>query len=148
MEEPVDAPRPIFIVGMPRSGTTLVEHIISGHSSVKACGEVPYAGQICRHILISAKPSVEMAQRIRTHYLNHVRKHYHPLKKSFTDKLPINFRWIPALAMTFPSAKFIHVHRNPLQLVGLFTRRTSLSKRWAGVTLWMTSTNIIVATMH
>ena len=54
-----------------------------------------------------------MAQRIRTHYLNHVRKHYHPLKKSFTDKLPINFRWIPALAAAFPSAKFIHVHRNP-----------------------------------
>ena len=103
---------PIFIVGMPRSGTTLVEQIVSCHSTVVAGGELKFA---TRHILqlindpgsVTNKTSV-----LHDRYMSDALTSTHA-EKFFTDKLPHNFLFTPILAKAFPSAKIIHVYRDP-----------------------------------
>jgi len=105
-------PRPIFILGMPRSGTTLVEQIISSHSQVTGAGEL---NQVKRHSLALAigetTLSKENISEFREKYLLKLNK----LSKGnqfVTDKMPQNFRFIPLICAALPEAKIIHVQRN------------------------------------
>jgi tetratricopeptide (TPR) repeat protein len=104
---------PIFIVGMPRSGTTLVEQIISSHSLVNAAGELPFLSELCHPILSKNKTifSDELLN-IRTHYLNKLEK-FAGENKFITDKMPQNFYYIGLITKIFPEAKIIHVSRDP-----------------------------------
>lgn len=104
---------PVFIIGMPRSGTTLVEQIISSHSGVFGAGELDFVDSFGAAIALGKIESNEIT-------LLSFRKRY--LKKLqelasgcsiVTDKMPHNFRYIGMLAAAFPEAKFIHVQRNP-----------------------------------
>jgi len=105
-------PNPIFIVGMPRSGTTLVEQIISSHPKVKGAGELNFAEKFGREI---ATGTSEVNQKTIIDFHN---KYLIKLKnisdgKSFiTDKMPLNFRFLGLLISSFPSCKIIHVKRN------------------------------------
>ncbi len=104
---------PIFIVGMPRSGTTLVEQIISSHSLVTGAGELPYAAQFGSAITKGlTKVDREALLNFRHKYLTKLKSHSHG-KLLVTDKMPQNFRLIGLLAAAFPEAKIIHVKRNP-----------------------------------
>ncbi len=104
---------PIFIVGMPRSGTTIVEQIISSHSQVTGAGELPYAAQFGSAIAKGlSKVDREVLLNFRNNYLEKLKKHSSS-KFLITDKMPQNFRYIGLLAAVFPEAKFIHVKRNP-----------------------------------
>lgn len=104
---------PVFIVGMPRSGTTLVEQIISSHSKVTGAGELSFidefGGNLGKGISKISKSSL----------LDFRKKYLEKLKKIsegnmiITDKLPQNFRYIGLIASAFPEAKIIHVQRNP-----------------------------------
>ncbi len=103
---------PIFIVGMPRSGTTLVEQIISSHSLVTGAGELPYAAQFGSAIAKGVfKVDHEVLLNFRKKYLEKIREHSYS-KLLVTDKMPQNFRYIGLLAAAFPEAKIIHVKRN------------------------------------
>ena len=104
---------PIFILGMPRSGTTLLEQIISTHSQIYGAGELRYLPNILNKLSIE-KP-INLANyfaEIRNYYLDNLSK---ISKKPFIiDKMPANFRWIGFIVNALPEAKIIHIERNPM----------------------------------
>ena len=104
---------PIFILGMPRSGTTLVEQIVSSHSQVCGAGELSFldrfGGKICLgDEVISSKNLLE----VRKAYLNELKK-VSENKPFVTDKMPHNFINIGVIVKALPEAKIIHVKRDP-----------------------------------
>ena len=104
---------PIFILGMPRSGTTLVEQIISAHSEVKGAGELKFIGQLGGAIGLGKKaPSKEKFLQVREFYLEKLNK-LSGGKTMVTDKMPQNFLYLGLISIIFPEAKIIHVKRDP-----------------------------------
>ena len=104
---------PIFIVGMPRSGTTLVEQIISSHSKVTGAGELNFTKQFGAGIATGFnEANNETLLGFRHNYLNKLQD-VSVGNHIVTDKMPQNFRYIGLLAAAFPEAKIIHVKRNP-----------------------------------
>ena len=104
---------PIFIVGMPRSGTTLVEQIISSHSKVTGAGELAFAAQFGAAIATGiTEANNESLLNFRSKYLTKL-KSVSNENLIITDKMTQNFRYIGLLAAAFPEAKIIHVKRNP-----------------------------------
>lgn len=106
------APSPIFIVGMPRSGTTLTERILASHSGVAAAGERNWLKTALLRAHVDRKGSPEArAFRIAENYCAQIPK---SLKRTgyLTDKMPLNFRFVKEAALAFPNAKFVHVHRD------------------------------------
>ena len=105
--------KPIFIVGMPRSGTTLVEQIISSHSQVIGGGELPFVSQFGNSIALdSSKVDTNTLLSFRKSYL----KKLQIISKDnsvIIDKMPQNFLYIGLLAAAFPEAKIVHTKRNP-----------------------------------
>jgi tetratricopeptide (TPR) repeat protein len=113
--------RPIFILGMPRSGTTLVEQIISSHSQVTGAGELSYMSDQPKQFKGGALafhkrfPSMNQAQwqSIAQAYLVGL-NNYDEGKQRITDKMPHNFLNIGIISKLFPNAKIIHCKRNPV----------------------------------
>lgn len=104
---------PIFIVGMPRSGTTLVEQIISSHSRVTGAGELNFAAQFGVGIATGViRANDEYLLDFRHKYLNKL-QNFSSGNLIVTDKMPLNFRYLGLLAAAFPEAKIVHVKRNP-----------------------------------
>jgi len=104
---------PVFIVGMPRSGTTLVEQIISSHPQVTGAGELSFAAQF-------GAPLSRGLTLIDNDALNNFRKKYLAGLQNIsqgnltvTDKMPNNFLYLGLIAAAFPEAKIVHVKRNP-----------------------------------
>ncbi len=115
--------RPIFIVGMPRSGTSLVEQILSGHRQVAGGGELETSLQIVHSKLpeMTGKPADEALRVLEPAHLRALGEFYCRQNRSlvesaerFTDKLPFNFALIGMLACLFPEARFVHVHKHPM----------------------------------
>ena len=103
---------PIFIVGMPRSGTTLVEQIISSHSRVNGAGELYFANKFGAGIAGGiTKANNQSLLDFRHNYLKEL-QNFANGKLVVTDKMPQNFRYIGLLAAAFPEAKIVHVKRN------------------------------------
>ncbi|MDC3205786.1 tetratricopeptide repeat protein, partial [Paracoccaceae bacterium] len=103
---------PIFILGMPRSGTTLVEQIISAHSRITGAGELNYIKQF--GFKIATEPTsinTGAVSKFRQKYLSELTK-MSSGKRFVTDKMPQNFRFIPLICAALPEAKIIHVQRN------------------------------------
>ena len=106
-------PLPIFIVGMPRSGTTLVEQIVSSHLQVSGAGELSFATQFGAAIATGFFEANEAALLDFHHkYLTKL-KSFSNGNLFVTDKMPQNFLYIGLLAAVFPEAKIVHVKRNP-----------------------------------
>ena len=105
-------PNPIFILGMPRSGTTLVEQIISSHSEVTGAGEQRYISHYGFHLAIGSGsvPSTKISD-FRNKYLLELAR-VSDDKHFVTDKMPQNFRFIPLICAALPEATIIHVKRN------------------------------------
>ena len=104
---------PIFILGMPRSGTSLTEQIISAHSDVTGCGELNFASNygmsIARGKSAISPKDIEV---FRDAYIEAVST-LDPKTKFITDKMPQNFRIIGLLTSAFPEARIIHTKRDP-----------------------------------
>jgi Flp pilus assembly protein TadD len=113
---------PIFVVGLPRSGTTLLEQILGSHPHVHGAGELAVAkemfDQIPRMMNVQAAPSVciphltrEVVQQLGTEYLARLRE-LHPTATRIVDKMPDNYLWLGFLYAIFPRAKFIYSKRD------------------------------------
>jgi len=120
-ESVASVPRPLFIVGMPRSGSTLVEHILASHSQVEAVGELPFIENMARALdcqggfaraleQLSAEQCREGAQT----YIGQVRPFLNGKRQAFVDKWPDNFWYIGLIRALFPEARIINVVRDPL----------------------------------
>ena len=107
-----NGPVPVFILGMPRSGTTLVEQIISSHSDVTAAGEL---SEINRYggLLAQGTNTVteEALSQFRQNYLRELTKRSDG-KRLVTDKMPLNCTYIALICAAFPEAKIVHVQRD------------------------------------
>ena len=125
IEPPDDAtPTPIFIFGMPRSGTTLVERLIGANAAIATCGEIDFFGPALnrighRHGLDDA-PRLdtlreEECTELREAYIARVGRLTEPTRY-FTDKTPGNYYYLGLLAHLFPAARFIHCVRHPLDV--------------------------------
>jgi tetratricopeptide (TPR) repeat protein len=114
-----DRRTPIFVLGMPRSGTTLVEQILASHGEVVGGGErrtlnaavAPHMRAL-RHAA-RPRPTAGMLQSVREAYLSDGISHGGGAT-CFTDKMPLNFRWIGFVANSLPEAKIVHVSRHPI----------------------------------
>ena len=110
-------PAPVLIIGMPRSGTTLVEQIISSHPEVGAGGELNFWNERGLAWLRSGtggediKPS--FLAKAGVEYLQVLRA-ISPTGARVTDKMPFNFLWAGLIHAAFPRAVFIHCRRAPV----------------------------------
>ena len=105
--------RPIFIVGMPRSGTSLVEQIVASHNEAHGAGELEFSTQIFSSII--ANISVEVDKKDLLFFREQYLAKLNALKCSkniITDKMPMNFRYIGLILSAFPEAKIIHLKRD------------------------------------
>lgn len=122
---------PIFVLGMPRSGTTLTEQIIASHHDVYGAGELPDLLRIAHR---KTDPNTTTFPDNLRH-LDHATlkawgseyiaslKQRAPNAKHITDKMPANFFAVPLIHLMLPNAKIIHVNRNPVDTcVSCFTR--------------------------
>jgi tetratricopeptide (TPR) repeat protein len=104
---------PIFIVGMPRSGTTLTEQIISSHPDIYGAGELPYLTSVEKEFgFVTEENCTKMGEA----YIEHVRNIDEESKvaRYFTDKMPGNFMRLGQIIASMPNAKIIHCQRNPI----------------------------------
>ncbi len=129
-----DVPQPIFILGFPRSGTTLVEQTLSAHPKIAAGDELPLIHEITAIMpRMLASPlgypealaelwmgdQREGLDNLRDYYLQKVRQ-LGVLRDGaarFTDKMPLNETHLGLIALLFPQAPLIHVLRHPLDVV-------------------------------
>ena len=119
---------PIFIVGMPRTGTTLVDRILSSHHEVESAGELQamplavkqLAGTPSRLVIdpatIKASGGVDPAA-IGDAYLARAGHHRTSGKARFTDKLPANFLYVGHIAGALPNARIVCLRRNPMDTI-------------------------------
>ena len=115
---------PVFVVGMPRSGTTLVEQILASHPQVHGAGELPDIGTIAstipKHLPDGAsypagisKAPEGLLKGFGESYLKRVRE-LAPDAKRIVDKMPVNFNHLGLIATMFPNAQIIHCRRDAL----------------------------------
>jgi tetratricopeptide (TPR) repeat protein len=116
--------RPVFIVGMPRSGTTLTEQIISSHPEVAGAGELGEMGSIARSIGDNIKlmsrygahlmsMSREESQKLAQRYLKFIDRTSREAAR-VTDKMPHNFEQLGLIALLFPNATIIQCKRDAI----------------------------------
>lgn len=112
--------RPIFIFGMPRSGTTLVEQILVSHPLIASIGEAGHVGHVAAGLAIGPD-AVQASPDSIISNLAAFRERYFSLAKErigektcFVDKMPTNFLNLGVIALAFPEAPLIHCRRNPL----------------------------------
>jgi tetratricopeptide (TPR) repeat protein len=113
-----EAPDPIFIVGMPRAGSTLVEQILSSHSQVEGTSELPdlplltrRPGPYPRGIL---EASAEERRALGEEYLKRAGVQRRTDRPFFIDKLPNNWLYVPFIHLVLPNATIIDARRHPL----------------------------------
>jgi len=117
---------PIFIIGLPRSGSTLLEQILASHSQVEGTQELPNVQQVVgrlrgfgpesatpRYPRILAELSAEDFSRLGAQYLNDTRS-YRGGKPCFIDKMPNNFRHVGLMHLMLPNARIIDARREPM----------------------------------
>lgn len=103
---------PIFIVGMPRSGSTLLAELLSANPGVCNRGELECLGQLAQQPSLSGIPSLESLDQAATVYTRQSRQDDAQGSSWFIDKNPLNFRYIDLALAMFPDAKIIYCRRN------------------------------------
>lgn len=116
---------PIFVLGMPRSGSTLIEQILSSHSDVSGAGEVKYLKQSIQDHLIRDKGTFSNALPSWTReplaaaaneYLGRLQSHANG-RVRVVDKMPGNFAFIGLIHLMIPNASIIHTSRQPMATI-------------------------------
>lgn len=115
---------PIFIVGLPRTGTTLTERIISSHSQVSSLGETLFLQLMLRQesgVRSTERMTPEMIQSVAAKDVSPIAQGYLDMvqyrlgdESFFIDKLPLNFLYLGFIAKAWPQARIVHLVRNPM----------------------------------
>ena len=115
---------PIFVIGMPRAGSTLIEQILASHSQVEGTSELPYMPNIVRRLELErpdgdypelvAELGRDQLRAIGDEYLRSAAMHRKTDKPYFIDKLPNNWLNIGLIHMILPNARIIDARRHPL----------------------------------
>jgi len=111
---------PIFIVGMPRSGTSLIEQVLASHSEVFGAGEITDLDDTINKFFIHKKTLSDSKTFLKKNFYkagNYYLKKTKEIssdKKHITNKLPLNFRWLGLIKLILPKAIIIHCKRNPM----------------------------------
>ncbi len=114
--------RPVFVLGMPRSGTSLTEQILASHSEVAGAGELSYAYDTVHRIRdMTGKAFPENMEMLSAEQFRALGEYYisrHSAEdlalRYLVDKTPLNFQYIGVLGLALPRARFIHCHREPV----------------------------------
>jgi tetratricopeptide (TPR) repeat protein len=119
-----EGPTPIFIVGLPRTGTTLAERILSSHSMVESAGEtffMPAAIQRCSGTAAGTAMTADIIARAARCPIEAIGRAYLDAigyrlggKPMFIDKYPENFLYLGFIAKAFPHARLVHLRRDPM----------------------------------
>lgn len=127
-----DIAQPVFILGFPRSGTTLVEQMLSAHRNITAGDELPFIQELWKNLprlldsplaYPEALAELWLADHcrdldvLRDHYLGRAQQRGLATTDWFTDKMPLNETHLGLIHMLFPQAPLIHVQRHPLDVV-------------------------------
>lgn len=127
-----DSEKPIFIVGMMRSGTTLVEQIVSSHPQVAPAGEQPFWMTRAHEAIEtgSARSSGDRLRSLAEEYLTSIET-LAPGAERVTDKMPDNYLVLGLIHLAFPRAKLIHIRRNPADTaISIYTTPNPARIRW------------------
>ncbi len=122
-----NAADPIFVLGLPRAGSTLVEQILASHSAVEGTMELPYIGAIAksldqwqrdsgteRYPEVLATLDQDTLCQLGEAYLDKTRPHRKLGRASFVDKMPNNYAHIGLIHLILPNARIIDVRRHPM----------------------------------
>lgn len=135
-------PAPIFVLGMPRSGTSLAEQILASHPKVHGAGEVNYFNVVSQASQLTNANNEIVTQNIDAtrstdfellgeEYMKFLRSHA-PDAQHITDKLPGNFRNLGLIRLALPNARIIHCKRNPADTcVSIFNNFFGYTHRYA-----------------
>jgi tetratricopeptide (TPR) repeat protein len=113
---PLESARPVFIVGMPRSGTTLAEQILAAHPHVFAAGELTYwntASAAYQSSALKAPASGTLLRKLADDYLRLLNVLSDDALR-VVDKMPTNFAFLGLIHGVLPNARIIHMRRNPI----------------------------------
>lgn len=113
-------PDPVFLVGFPRSGTTLLDTFLMGHSQILVLEELPLIMEVENVCPVEQAQtcSSEMLDRARDVYFDALRDHMDPgFEGVVVDKMPLNMLAVPLINALFPSARFVFAKRHPCDAV-------------------------------
>lgn len=102
--------RPVFVIGAPRSGTSLVEQMLACHPDVFGAGELDLVPQLARGLDLRSRTALDRASATYSARLDALA----PGARRVTDKLPHNVFHLGEIALLFPAARIVHVQRDPL----------------------------------
>jgi tetratricopeptide (TPR) repeat protein len=111
-----DSHRPVFVVGMPRSGTSLVEQIIASHPAAEGAGELPFwSDAIRRHesAIRQGLPDEVLRGKLSGAYLRLLTQHSKDAER-IVDKATFNSEYLGVIHSVFPNARFIYLQRDPI----------------------------------
>lgn len=119
LEQQIDcSARPVLIVGMPRSGTTLIESILAAHPQVHAFGELLALQRVMRKHLQKVNQHAVDPTALETWFEIH-RSYMEQIpqlgaESVFTDKMPVNFKWVGYALCAISQLKVVHIRRDPV----------------------------------
>ncbi len=117
---PAEGPKPIFVIGQPRSGTTLMEMMLSSAPGVAGCGELPLGAELSEPLLATGKALDDKAAARFAAMYRDLMPDLPDGAVAFVDKMPQNYQCLGFLLTAFPEARAIHMLRDPRD-VGLST---------------------------
>jgi len=138
-----DPAAPIFIVGMPRSGSTLLEQILASHSQIEGAAELPYMGLLSESLggprgggrkypSVLEDMTADQIKSFGKSYIYYAQSNLLQKLPRFTDKMPANFTHVGLIHLALPNAKIIDARRHPLDAcIGNFRQLFAAGKNHA-----------------
>jgi Tfp pilus assembly protein PilF len=127
-----EGPQPLFILGLPRSGTTMAEQLLTSHPAIRAGGELPFTAQLRDFAarMLGAGQSLDFGRMVAAdhHHVPALFRDFYlaradlyglraPEAALFTDKMPLNEIYLPLLRLAFPDTPMVMVRRHPLDVL-------------------------------